>query len=487
LLESLWLAFLASALGALFAWWSAPLIVRMINPPDHPLRLALPLDWRVFGFGVALTVAVTLIFGLAPALRASAVRPLIALKGGDEPVSRNRLMHVLIAAQVAFCFLVLFVAGLFVATLSQLSNRTTGFSAERLLTLDTVTRSPQPPQLWEQVIGHLRAVPGVETVAVAGWPLLTGGSWNGVISVNGAPPDPELVSFLNVSPGWLEAMKIPLIDGRDFRAEDTYPGVAIVNKAFAMHYFDGQDPIGSIVEKPVIKGTGGWAFARADGTRFRLQIVGLVGDARYHDIREANTPIAYVPFRTIDDGVLRPIGRATLIVRTSTSNPLALASILRQEVTRARSEFRVSNIRTQLEINQAQTVRERLIATLAVFFAGVALLLAGVGLYGVLNYSVIQRRREFGIRMAVGAQAGDIARQVTMEVFWMVITGAIAGVAFGTISVRFIEALLYQVKTTDTKMLAAPALTILLAALIAALPPVIRAVRINPSLCLRTE
>ena len=145
----------------------------------------------------------TFLFGLAPALRASAVKPASALKGGEDPHSRRRLMHALIAVQVAFCFVVLFVAGLFVATFDRLSNQPTGFSAERLLTLETVTQRPQPPVFWDQVAEHLRAVPGVETVALAGWPLLSGKSWNGFISINGAPPSEVFADFLMSRPaGW---------------------------------------------------------------------------------------------------------------------------------------------------------------------------------------------------------------------------------------------------------------------------------------------
>jgi ABC-type antimicrobial peptide transport system permease subunit len=155
-------------------------------------------------------------------------------------------------------------------------------------------------------------------------------------------------------------------------------------------------------------------------------------------------------------------------------------------VRRARPEFRVSSIRTQVALNRRHTLRERLLATLALFFAVVALLLAGVGLYGVLDYSVLQRRREIGIRMAVGAQAGDIARRVTVDVFAMVLAGALAGFALGMASVRYIEALLYQVKATDLAMLALPSLIIVAVALLAALPAVIRAVRIDPVAMLRS-
>ncbi|MGA2607242.1 MAG: ABC transporter permease [Terriglobia bacterium] len=477
LVESAWLAFFAAAIGGVFAWWAAPVVVSMINPPGNPARLFLPADWRVLGFGLVLTMGVMLLFGLAPALRASAVKPVSALKGGEDPHSRRRLMQALIAVQTAFCFLVLFVAGLFVATFERLSNRPTGFSPQRVLTLETVTVSPQPPAFWDQVAEHLRTVPGVETVGLARSVLLGGWSWNNFISVNGAPPNGVVVYLLQASPGWVEAMRIPLIDGRDFLPDDTYPGVAIVNRTFAKAYFNGEDPVGKPFE-----------VVFSGGQRLRFECVGLVGDVTYRDIREPMLPQAYFPFHSIDaKGALRPIGQGTFIVRTSSANPMALASILRREVPRARPEFRVSNIRTQTEINQSHTVRERLLARLALFFGMVALLLAGVGLYGVLDYSVLQRRREIGIRMALGAQAGDIARRVTVDVFSMVLGGALAGLAFGFASVRYIETLLYQVKPTDPRMLALPALTILAAALLAALPPVIHAVRVDPATTLRAE
>src|ERR1017187_2122425 len=249
LVESAILALLAGAIGGLFAWWSAPFVVGMINPPDNPVRLFLPADWRVLGFGLALTLGVMLLFGLTPALRASAVKPASALKGGEDPHTRRRIMHALIAAQVAFCFLVLFVAGLFAATFERLSNRPTGFVADRLLTLDTVAQRAEAPVFWDQVAEHLRGVPGVEAVALAGWPLLAGGSWNGFVSVNGAPPGPILAYFLSVSPGWTDAMKITLLGGRDFRPSEASPGAAIVNETFAKQFFKGENPIGQSFAK----------------------------------------------------------------------------------------------------------------------------------------------------------------------------------------------------------------------------------------------
>jgi ABC-type antimicrobial peptide transport system permease subunit len=177
----------------------------------------------------------------------------------------------------------------------------------------------------------------------------------------------------------------------------------------------------------------------------------------------------------------------TFGVRTSATNPLSLAALLRQEVARANPEFRVSTLHTQQELIDAQTMRERLLAMLALFFAVVSLLLAGVGLYGVLDYSVFQRRREIGIRMAIGAQAGDIARRVTFDIVAWVFAGSLAGLALGIASARYIESLLYQVKATDLSALVAPALALIAATILAALPPVIRAVHIDPVKVLRCE
>jgi predicted permease len=468
LVESTLLAGLATVMGALFAWMSAPFIVARINPTDNPARLVLPADWRVMAFAVALTVSVTVLFGLLPALRASTVKPASALKGGKELHSRRRLMHVLIAAQAAFCFVVYFGASLFVMTLSKLVNQPTGFSSQRLLTIDTVTERPQSSELWYQVADHLRALSNVEDVAIAGWPLLSGNGSNGFVSVNGAPPGNILGYFLNVSPGWLETMKIPLIAGRDFRREETAPGTAIVNTAFVKAYLRGIDPIGR-------------SFDRGQQ---HFKIVGLTPDVRYRNMREPLTPTAYIPFRHPGP---ETVDKATFLVRTRVADPLQLGPLLRREIPRWRSEFRVSNIRTQIEINEAQTVRERLLAMLAVFFAAVALLLAAIGMYGVIDYSVLQRGRELGIRIAVGAPAGQIARMVTADVFSMVLIGTAAGFGLGVWLERFIKTLLYQVRPFDLSSLMPPLLTIVVAALLAALPGVIRAVRIDTAVMLRAE
>jgi predicted permease len=474
LVESAILALFAAAVGGLFAIWAGPFVVSRINPPDNPARLALTADWRIFGFALALTLGVTVLFGLAPTLRASAVKPASALKGGDDPRAGRRMMHTLIAVQAAFCFLVLFVAGLFITTFERLSNQTTGILAARLLNLNIITLKPTEPSiLWDQVADRLRNLPGVESVAFSDWPVLDGNGYKTTeISIGGAPPSDVTAWDVNVSPGWIGAMRIPLLAGRDFLPADA-AGAVIVNEEFARAFFNGENPVGKTFKS---------TWEAMHGQRF--EIVGLVPNVRYRYLRQAMLPVVYTNFHD-DKG--RMLLSGTFVVRTSSANPLALANALRAEVSRVQPDFRVTSVQTQQALIDAQTVRERLLAMLALFFAVVALLLAGVGLYGVLDYSVFRSRREIGIRMAIGARALDIVRRVTLDIVAWIFAGSLAGLALGIAYARYIESLLYQAKATDLSALAAPALALLAAAIVAALPPVIRAVHIDPVNVLRSE
>jgi len=473
LVQSAMLAAGAASLGLLFAWWAAPFIVSRINPPDDPARLLLDADWRVLAFSLALVIAVMLLFGLLPALRASSVRPVSALKGGEDPKSRPRLMYGMIALQVAFCFLVVFVSGLFVATFQRLSNKPTGFNADRVLILEATSRQPQSPITWEQAADTLRTGPGVEQVALTRWPLLAGGSWNTFISIHAQPMSTTLTYLFSITPGWFQTMKLPLLDGRDFRREDTDPGVAIVNQAFVKTFFPGENPIGK-------------SFTRRKDQAY--QIVGVVADTPYRSIREATLPIAFFPLRGVDaNRALQPQNYATFYVRTRDPNPLTLAPVLRQKLALSQPRLRISNITTQAEIVGNQTVRERLLATLAIFFASVALLLAGIGLYGVLNYSVLQRRREIGIRIAVGAPPRRIAQLVIGRVSVMILFGSAIGLALGMASAQYVETLFYQVKPTDPSLVALPLAAILGTALLATLPAISRALQVDPNEVLRSE
>jgi len=474
LCQSALLALLASVLGAVFAAWSAPFVLSLINPPDNPARLALPADWPVVLFGFGLILLVVLLLGLLPALRASAVRPVAALKGGEDPHSPRRRMRGAIALQVAFCCLVLFLSSLFVASFQRLENRPLGFSTDRLLLLETVTGKGQLPVVWNQTAEALRASPGVDSVAISGWPLLGRIHINSDISINGAPPSPTPAWFLNVSPSWLSTMKTPLVSGRDFLPDDTSPGAAIVNETFAKTFFPGQDPVGHTFER---------------GANQPLnKIVGVTPDTPYDDLREPNRAVFYVPFDEIDgQSAPKAVDFATLVIHTDAQNPLVLAASLRQLIAQRHNGLRVSNITTQLDLFRNQTIRERLIAMLAAFFAAVALLLAGLGLYAVLNYSVLQRRREIGIRMAIGSTRAGIVRIVTLDVFVMIALGGCAGIVLGFGASRYVESLFYQVKATDADMIASPTCAMLLTALVATLPAVLRALRTDPTEILRTE
>jgi putative ABC transport system permease protein len=413
--------------------------------------LFLSADWRVLVFGLALTLVVILLFGLAPALRASRLQPFGALRNG---ISRRRWMHSLITVQAAFCFLVLFVAGLFVVTFDNLSHLPTGISARGLLNLNIITlKADEPIALWEETAERLRKVPGVESAAFADWPVLDGYAYKTTgVSINGLPPNDVTAWTMNISPGWAGVMGITLLAGRELLPTEP-AGEVIVNEEFAKAFFDGENPVGK-----TFQGTAGHMNA------WRFEIVGLVRNARYRYLRQAMLPVAYTAFH---DG--RGLSQGgTFVVRTRAKDSLALASLLRAEISRDQPEIRVTSTLTQQALIDAQTVRERLLAMLALFFAMVALLLASVGLYGVLDYSVFQRRREIGIRMAIGAQAGDIARRVTFDVFSMVLLGAIVGLALGMASARYIGTLLYEVKPTAASALAVPSVALLAAMILAA-------------------
>ena len=468
------LALLASVLGAFFAAWSAPFVLSLVNPPDNPARLALPADWRVLLFGFALIILVVLLLGLLPALRASAVRPVAALKGGEDPHSPGRLMRGAIALQVAFCVLVLFLSSLFVTSFKRLENRPLGFSTDRLLLLETVVGKGQLAVVWNQTAEALRAAPGVSSVAISGWPLLGRIQINSDISINGAPPSPTPAFFRPVSPGFFSTMKIPLVSGRDFRPEDASPGATIVNETFVKTYFPGQTPIGRTFER---------------GANQPLnKIVGVTPDVPDHDLREPSRAMFYIPFDEIDDkSAPKVVSFASFVIHTDAQNSLALANSLRQLIAQRHNGLRVSNITTQLDLYRDQTVRERLIAMLAAFFAAVALLLAGIGLYAVLNYSVLQRRREIGIRMAIGSPRAGIVRLVTLDVFLMIALGGCAGIALGFGAACYVESLFYQVKATEGDIIALPTTAILLTALVATLPAVLRALRTDPTEILRAE
>jgi predicted permease len=475
LVESALLALIASALGALFSWWSAPFVVSMLEMPENPVRLVLHPDWRVLGFGMALAAGVTLLFGLAPALRASAVKPAEALKSGAAGQSRRALMNTMVAVQVAFCVLVLFVAGLFVSSFERLSTRPLGFAHRNLLIASAKLPEEQSAEVWRQIAEGVHALPGVQSVALAGWAPLSGNHWTGSVRVQGQPIDSRSPYLIDISPGYFETMRIGWIAGRDFRPGDaqpkltrdnhSVPGVGIVNEAFARKYFEGRNPVGQVVE-----------MRRAKASWAQLEIVGYVRDACYSTVRETVQPTVYLAVENRDG--------ASLLVRTA-GDPNTVAGVLRTELRRLRPGLKVGNIIPQTFHVNRQMLRERLLAALSFFFAVIALALAAIGLYGVLNYGVIRQRREIGIRIALGARTAHVVRRIASGALAVVVCGAAGGLAAGMACARFIETLLYEVKPGDSSAIAAPLVVLMIAAILAALPPAIRAAQIDPAQTLR--
>ncbi len=479
LVEGALLAVCASIAGALFAWWAAPFVVSLLAF-EEPVQLVLSANWRVIGFAMALTLTVTVIFGMVPAIRASAVRPLGALKLRNDRQGPRRMVRTLVGVQMAFCLFVVFIAGLFAMTLRNLSARPLGFEPDRVAVLEiNVIAAKQPAQVWAELGERVRATPGIESAAFATWVPLSENRWRAPVSTDGHPDTDNSPYFLGVSPGYFSTIQIGLVAGRDFRTDDSARAlepaarprggsvVGIVNEAFSQTYFEGRSPVGRQVLVRLGK-----------NTDVPMDIIGLVRDAAYYDVREPMRPTVFVANDARN--------QAAMVVRT-TGDPRALGPTLRRTIGGFHPDFHVTNVATQRDFVQRQMLRERLLAALSFFFATVALLLAGIGLFGVLNYAVIQRRREIGVRMALGAQAAHVVKRVTAEMLTPVgagvLIGLIGGVAFG----RLVQSILFEVRATDAISVAAPLATLALVAALAAIPPALRAVRIDPAKTLRSE
>ncbi len=322
LVESLLLAITAAVVGWAFAAWSAPFVASMFAPAEEPVRLMLDVDWRVIGFGVAATMMAACLSGLAPALRASAVDPVASLKETASAPARARLASVLVAAQAAFCVLVLSAGALFVTSFERLSNRSLGFSSDGVLLVEANVQGPAvTPEKWGPALDSLRALPGVLNAAVAGWAPLSGNRQTAMVGLVGGPMDPRAPYIVNVSPSYFDTLRIGFVEGRDFRSADVpavfgaarpaSEPVAIVNEAFARQFFDGRSPVGRSVN---IRSKGNLDVPVA--------IVGLVRDTSYSSVREAMHSIVYFPM-----GGRR---QAAVFVRTSGNDPLVLASSVRQ-------------------------------------------------------------------------------------------------------------------------------------------------------------
>jgi predicted permease len=474
LIESLMIALAAAGLGMLFAAWGAPAVTGMLRVPADPVRMTLNTGWREVVFSLGLAFAVTLLFGLTPAWRASSAEPVGALKGIRATTARRPLMNTLLAFQAAFSILVLFIAGLFVTTFRSLSTRPIGFAPENVLVLGA--GAPNRPD-WSAIADRLREMPGVVSATASGWPLLSNNHWTAAVRLPGRAEETKPPYFLGVTPGFFNTMRIPLISGRDFRGGDETPrldaqnqavaGIGIVNEMFARVYFQGGNATGRVVQ-----------MLQGKDKFVPVEIVGVVSDAAYGNLREPIRPTVFVP--------IGQRGNATLLIRTA-SDPLAIATGLRRAVQNAQPGIRVRNTELQENFVRWHLVRERLLASLSGFFALIALVLAAIGLYGVLNSSVTVQRRAIGIRIALGAQPSEVITAVTRGAAWMLFAGALAGLASGMAASKLIEKLLYNVKGTDPSAIAVPILILAATAAMAGLHPALRAARTDPAETLRAE
>ena len=474
LVESAMLAVIAAATGGVFAAWAAPFIVSMLAPAEIPVRLILDVDWRTLVIASALTLVVTVLFGLAPAWRASDAPLVDALKDVRGQHGHRRLADVLVGAQAACCVFLLLGATLFLGTLDRLHRRPLGFSSENLLHLVIDSARQHSAEDWAQLAASLRSLPRVQSAVVAGWAPLSGNRWRASITVAGVPRQATGPYWVSVAPGYLETMGMRLLEGRDFRPGDrmadksdaggVIPGVAIVNETFARVYFNGRNPVGQRVI--------------VNSSKAPMEIVGLTADAVYFSVREADQPTVYTP--------LEPREGATVLVRTDGA-ALDLQHALRREIPRLRPDMQVREVLPFQSIITRQIIRERLLAALSSFFAVLALVLAVVGIYSVLNYAVTREQREIGLRMALGARPGHVVALITARLAGMVAIGAVAGLALGLTLGRFVQTLFFQMQLTDPAALAPPMIALAVAALLAILPPAIRAVRTDPARTIRTE
>jgi hypothetical protein len=441
LIESGLIALAASVLGAVFAAICAPAVLRMLSTTHNRIFLDLRPNASLFGFLVVICTVTTMLFGLAPALRASRRSPNTALKAGSGKTSlRIGLLQPLLAAQVGFSFVVLFVAGLLLFTFQRLNNLDPGFAKE-----------------------------GVVLCRVEGKGLHEG------VRIPGRKPDDFEPSYLSVSPGFLATMKIRLFAGRDFSPHDgepKEPSVTIVNQAFVRRYFPDKDPVGQ-------------QFLRQGPNKTWIPqvIAGVAGDAKYNDLREPAPPTVYVPYvpnRGLDGSA------GTLEIRT-TLDAADLTALLRNEVPRVHAGFSLTEVYLQSEFVNNTLARERLMALLSGFFAIVAITLVAVGLYGVLTYVVVQRTREIGIRIALGAQQGQAIRLVLSGVGVVIAVGLTVGLGIGLGMGRLLTSFLFEVRPSDFLVIALPVGFLLLASSVAALPAALRAAQVDPAIALRYE
>jgi len=476
LIESGLLALASCVLGALLSIVVTPRLVSMISTSGTTVRLDVQPDWRVLAFLGAMAVFVTFVFGLAPALRASAASPADALRsGGGRHSTAVNSFRPLVASQIAFSFVVLFVGGLCLTSFVKLLRTDLGFDPDNLalvnITASTTGLSQeQTLPSWIALVERLDQTPGIDAASFSRWGLFSGSGRNKTVRIPGRPVDGYTPWYMPVSPRFLRAMRIPLVAGRDFEWRDVRPAVptaVIVNESFASRYFPGESAIGK-------------RFVRVDAGAALVdqEVIGVVKDAKYTDLREPAPPTVYEPYQ--------PQNAAVLQVRTRLEMG-ALVATLRGEVPRAHAAFRLGDVTPQSTLVANHLVRDRALAVLSAFFSLVAGVLVMVGVYGLLSYSVVQRTREIGIRLALGAQSSQIVTLVLSGIGGVTLAGLVIGGVGAAFAGRFMTTLLFEAERAGIWSIAAPLLSLLAVCALAALVPARRAARIAPTTALTIE
>ncbi len=489
--ESLIVAFAGAAVGLVFSWWSSALLVQQLSTWQNTVSLDLALDWRVLVFTAALACLSALIAGVAPALGLNSVGPGEALKSSDRGIagdSRFSVRGMLVVLQIAVSFALVIAAGLFLRTFASLDRLPLGFEAEPLLVAElNLQAGGGMPQERGVRVERLRdaaaAVPGVRSASVSSTRLLTGGGWStGIIGIGDGPMVRLRAAglpflWLNATtPGWFETMGTPLRSGRDFDADDRIgsPRVAIVNEAFVRHYLRGRPALGQRVRL-------GFDALGFDA-KTPHEIVGVVGDAVYTTPREGMLPTMYVPMAQRKPSEFWPT-----VLLTVNAAPSARTTVERRvaEALRKADPKIASTFGTFDQLVEATVTQERLIALVSAFFGGLALLLAAVGLYGVVAHAVRARQREIGLRIALGANTSSILHLVFARVGVLIASGLALGLAGSLWAARFLEALLFQLAPRDPVTFGGAAAVLVAVGIVAAWIPAHRAARLDPVTVLR--
>jgi predicted permease len=478
--ESVLLAALGGLLGVIFAWWGSQALVWMVSTGPQPLPLDVTPNARILGFTLFASLLSAIIFGMAPALRATRFELIPALKdgGGDAAMTRSLLGKALVISQVALSLLVLVGAGLFVRSLINLRNVDTGFNQQNVLLLQPATDSvgykdddPRLSALYRDVEEKVSAIPGVRAAAFSLFSF-NQGSWNNPITVKGdAPPVGEAPFIQNnvVGPGFFTTMNLPLILGRAFGPQDTKtsPKVAVISEEMARRFFS-QSPLG----KRYRMGT--------SGNGEEIEVIGVVKDAKYNSLDEKPRPMAYYPYSQQN----WYLGNFEV---SFSGEPGAIVSAVRQAIKEVNRNLPIAEVAMFSEQVDRSLVQQKLIARLSSFFGLLALMLAAIGLYGVISYSVTQRTREIGIRMALGAERRSVLRLVLGQGAKLTLIGVLIGLGAAWALTRWIENLLFGVSPTDRVTFVVIALLLMVVALLACYIPARRATKVDPMVALRTE